>query len=191
MKIVAVVGSGSGCGKTTLVCRILRKIPGLGAVKLSPRDAPARVEWGRGERGKDTDRYAECGASQVARIVGLRDEFASLWGQIEQEFSSCRGVVVEGSRSLDLPGERFVVFVSGAGAGEIRKDRERELESISTVVVRNKFHFPDKKCQEIVPEPHYSIFPREQNNLDELASSLDEDQFIEALRLFIFSIKVD
>lgn len=72
MKIIAVVGTGSGCGKTTVACRILAEIPRLGAVKISPRDCESHVEWGAGEPGKDTDLYVGHGAIRVARIIGPR-----------------------------------------------------------------------------------------------------------------------
>ena len=144
MKIVAVVGSGSGCGKTTVVCRILRAIPGLGAVKISPREGPSGVEWGRGEPGKDTDLYVESGASCVARIVGPRDGVVQTWNLIKRAFEELPGVVVEGSRSVDLSGERFVIFVGGVDSNEVRGNHKRHLARISDVILYRSSHKIDE-----------------------------------------------
>ena len=135
VKIVAVVGSGSGCGKTTIVCRILRAVPGLGAVKISPREGPSRVEWGRGERGKDTDLYVDSGAACVARIVGPRDRVVETWSRIRISFESCRAVIVEGSRSVELPEERLVIYVDGGNPEESRKELRKSLITDSDIIV--------------------------------------------------------
>jgi len=146
VKIIAVVGSGSGCGKTTVACRILRAIPGLGAVKISPRGGPGRGGGGGGGGGpgKDTDLYADSGAACVARIVGPRDEVVETWNRIKNAFQSCPGVVVEGSRSVDLPGERFVIFVAGSESGTVRTDREMAYSAISDVIIDGSPHGKDK-----------------------------------------------
>lgn len=128
VKAIVIVGSGSGCGKTTVACRILGAVPGLGAVKVSPRDEPPRVEWGAGAPGKDTDLFAASGAAPVARIVGPRGGVAVAWEKIRGEFEGCRGVLVEGSRGLDVVADRFVVFVVFVGGERWREDRpERNL----------------------------------------------------------------
>lgn len=141
MKLVAVVGSGSECGKTTVICRILKGIPGLGAVKLSPRQGESRVEWGPGDPGKDTDLYARSGAARVARIVGPREGTAQTWGEIRAEFGDCRGVVMEGARAVDLPDEKCVIFVDGRkwlearDEHEEREERNRRLIALSDGIV--------------------------------------------------------
>jgi len=135
MKIIAVVGTGSGCGKTTVVCRILRAIPGLGAVKISPRDGALRVEWGGGEPGKDTDLYVSSGAVPVARIIGPREQATPAWEKIKGRFSGCRGVVIEGASALDFPDERYAVFVVGAVRDRTREARDGHVEANSDVLV--------------------------------------------------------
>jgi hypothetical protein len=127
MKLVVVAGSGSNCGKTTLVCRLLAAIPGLGAVKVSPRDEEPRVEWGPGSPGKDTARYAASGAVKVARLICPREAVSGLWEAIGAEFAACAGVIVEGG-SWIIPGEdRLTIFVRAAeGLGE-RPDRTARL----------------------------------------------------------------
>lgn len=151
MKIVAVVGTGSGCGKTTIACRILREIPGLGAVKISPREGESRIEWGAGEPGKDTDLYAGSGAAPVARIIGPREAAGQAWEQVKAKFEGCRGVVIEGTGALQFPGERFVIFVVGDTKSDQREDRNRELAAISDLIVDRSSHSgvelsPDAIC---------------------------------------------
>ena len=140
MKIIAVVGTGSGCGKTTVACRILREIPGLGAVKISPRDDESRVEWGAGEPGKDTDLFTGSGADPVARIIGPREEVGQAWELIKDHFERCRGVVIEGTSALEITGERFVVFVVGDTIEDQRKERNRAIAVKSDLIIDRSSH---------------------------------------------------
>jgi len=141
MKIIAVVGTGSGCGKTTVACRILREFPGLGAVKISPRDGGvSRVEWAAGEPGKDTDLFVGSGAVPVARIIGPRGKVGASWDLIKAKFDGCRGVVMEGASSLEIPGERFVVFVSLDTNDDKREERNRAMAQNSSVIVDRLSH---------------------------------------------------
>ena len=135
MKIIAVVGTGSGCGKTTAACRILRAVPGLGAVKISPREVASRVEWGAGESGKDTDLYVGSGAVRVARIIGPRSAVGLTWERIMDQFEACRAVVIEGASALSLPGEKFVVFVVGDPEDQFREGRDREIRAVSDIII--------------------------------------------------------
>jgi len=141
VKIIAIAGTGSGCGKTTVACRILRAIPGLGAVKISPREEPARVEWGSGAPGKDTDLYAHSGAVRVARIIGRRDTVGETWDLIKGQFEDCPGVVVEGACALAIPEELFVVFVVGVTQKPSRDERNSAIEEISDVIIDRSSHF--------------------------------------------------
>lgn len=135
MKIIAIAGTGSGCGKTTLACGILRAFPGLGAVKISPRAGASRVEWGAGEKGKDTALYAGCGAAPVAWVVGPREAVAGAWDTIKGRFGGCRGVVIEGAGSFSIPEERFGVFVNCQGAGGNGVVKNSALVGESDVIV--------------------------------------------------------
>lgn len=141
VRIVAIVGSGSGCGKTSTACRILRAVPGLGAVKISPREGPAGVEWGPGESGKDTGLFASSGAILVARIFGPRESVAQTWKTIRHRFEKCVGVVIEGTSSIDLPGKRFIVYVDGGRREEGREERNKGLTAISDMTIRVISHY--------------------------------------------------
>jgi molybdopterin-guanine dinucleotide biosynthesis protein len=186
VKIIAVVGSGSGCGKTTVVCRILRAIPGLGAVKISPREGPSRVEWGRGEPGKDTDLYVESGASCVARIVGPRDGVVRTWNLIKKSaFEALPGVVVEGSRSVDLPGERFVIFVDGSDSNEVRRNRKRFLASISDAILYRSPHKNDEIFTQYQFSSHISSADPEQESCFRPRSSPSDHDLVEKICRFL------
>jgi hypothetical protein len=147
MKVIAVVGSGSGSGKTALVCRLLRSLPGLGAVKISPREtASPGVEWGPGAAGggKDTARYAAAGAVRVARVVAPREEVPGLWGAVEAGMEGCRGLIVEGSRSLEVGKDRFgILVVGGREAGE-RPERIGSILGKVDLVIVNSPTLPDE-----------------------------------------------
>ena len=135
MKIVAVVGSESNSGKTTIACRILRGIPGLGAVKISRREGgTAHVEWGGGSADKDTARYAASGAAVVARIIGPEATVAATWEKISETFRECPGVVIEGRGAIQLSGEKFVIFAIGPSVGQ-RTERNSQIAATSDLAV--------------------------------------------------------
>lgn len=140
MKIISVVGSGSGCGKTTVACGILSAVPGLAAVKISPRACPGRIEWGPGEADKDTDRYLRSGATKVARIVGPRNGVQEAWERIKGEFENSSGLVVEGTQGSRFPGDTFRIFVAGEGWRENRHERNKILVDDSAAIVDMSSH---------------------------------------------------
>ena len=150
MKIIAVVGTGSGCGKTTVACRILREISGLGAVKISPREGASRIEWGAGEPGKDTDLYVGCGAAPVARIIGPREAVVQSWELIKGHFNGCQGVVMEGTSALEIPGDRFVVFVVGDTNNDQREEKNRAVTAISDLIIDRSHHLNQKSSLDVI-----------------------------------------
>lgn len=157
MKLVAVVGSGSGCGKTTVACRILRGIPGLGAVKLSPQAGESRVEWGPGDPAKDTDLYVRSGAVRVARIVGPRESAARTWGEIRAGFGGCRGVVIEGTRAVDFPEKKCVLFIAGRQSLDVREERNNGMMAISDAIVEFAPHTERVKSQVFALSSHLLV----------------------------------
>jgi hypothetical protein len=135
VKVIAVVGSASGSGKTTVACAILRAVPGLAAVKVSPRDEEPRVEWGPGQPGKDTARFAASGASPVARIVAPRDRVRGVWEGVRERFAGAPAVLVEGAGALALVEERFTVVVADAGTIGERPERDARLAALADYIV--------------------------------------------------------
>jgi hypothetical protein len=185
VKIVAVVGSGSGCGKTTVICRILQAIPGLGAVKISPREGVSHVEWGRGRPGKDTDLFFASGAAHVARIVGPRNSVVRSWELIKDSFEMYHGVIVEGSRSLDFPGEIFVIFVAGARWREVRQKRNRYFYQIATLIVESSSHKYSKNSLKYAYLSHIKNSSDQADIVRKRRISISEQDGIEAIRGFL------
>jgi hypothetical protein len=152
VKIVAVAGSGSGCGKTSVICGLLRAIPGLGAVKISPREGSLTVEWGPGGSGKDTALYNAAGAAQVARIVGSRGRVPEAWETVRTSLVECRGIIVEGSAALDLPDPKRIVFVVGGSGACARPERAKRIAQVADWIVLNRIPRDQEDCiqEEIV-----------------------------------------
>jgi molybdopterin-guanine dinucleotide biosynthesis protein len=145
--IIAVGGFSSNTGKTTLVCELLRALPGWEAVKMTrghyrscgkdPHACcvshllgeEAVVRTGRAEtyaRGKDTGRYWDAGASDVHWAV-VTD------GQVEAGFRAALsrvkapGVVVEGNSFLRFVEADFAVLVARADVLKVKPSARRAL----------------------------------------------------------------
>jgi molybdopterin-guanine dinucleotide biosynthesis protein len=118
---VVIGGARSGAGKTALACRLLPRLPGWGAIKLSRVDpggehglaadheiriAPTVLE----RPGSDTTRLAKAGAAAVVWVVAERAAVARALPGALQALGPVLGVLVEGnSASLALP-EAPVLF---------------------------------------------------------------------------------
>lgn len=138
--VIGVGGFGSNTGKTTLVCELLRALPGSEAIKTTRghyrscgKDPSAccvapllgaepLVLSGRAETyapGKDTGRYWEAGASDVHWVVAAG-------GQVGEGFRRAMGrvvaprVVVEGNSFLRHFEADFVVLTASTGAAKIK-----------------------------------------------------------------------
>ena len=148
-KIVAVSGFSSNVGKTTLVCELLRELPGWEAIKLTRghyrscgrdpegccvsdllRDEPV-VRSGREanyEAGKDTGRFWDAGASNVHWVI-VKD------GQVEQGIDEAlsrveaAGVIVEGNSFLEYVTADLAIMCARAEGGKIKPSARRVLAS--------------------------------------------------------------
>ncbi|HEX6183938.1 MAG TPA: hypothetical protein VFZ44_08680 [Pyrinomonadaceae bacterium] len=145
--IIAVGGFSSNTGKTTLVCELLRALPGWEAVKMTrghyrscgkdPRACcvshllgeEASVRTGRAEtyaEGKDTGRYWDAGASDVHWAVVTE-------GQVEAGFRAALsrvkspGVFVEGNSFLRFAEADFAVLVARADVLKVKPSARRAL----------------------------------------------------------------
>jgi molybdopterin-guanine dinucleotide biosynthesis protein len=145
--IIAVGGFNSNTGKTTLVCELLRALPGWEAVKMTrghyrscgkdPRACcvgpllgeEAVVRTGRAETyapGKDTGRYWDAGASEVHWAIVTE-------GQVEAGFRAALarvkspGVIVEGNSFLRFAEADFAVLVARADVLKIKPTARRAL----------------------------------------------------------------
>jgi molybdopterin-guanine dinucleotide biosynthesis protein len=151
--IVAVGGFNSNTGKTTLLCELLRALPGWAALKMTrghyrscgkdPRaccvspllGAEPVVRSGRAEtyaQGKDTGRYWDAGASEVHWAI-VTD------GQVESGFGAALGrvkspgVLVEGNSFLRFFDVDFAVLVARADVLKIKPSARRALPKASAL----------------------------------------------------------
>jgi len=146
--IVAVSGLSSNTGKTTLVCELLRRLPGWEAIKITRghyrscgkdpsgccvsdllRDEPL-IRSGRAanyEAGKDTGRFWDAGAMNVHWVIvgeeqveqGIREALARV---------KTPGVLVEGNSFLEFVKTDFAIICARAGENKLKTSARRTLE---------------------------------------------------------------
>ena len=145
--IVAVSGLSSNTGKTTLVCELLKRLPGWEAIKLTRghyrscgkdpsgccvsdllRDEPL-IRSGREENyeaGKDTGRFWDAGAANVHWVIvgedQVEDGIKTALSRVKTE-----GVVVEGNSFLDYVNADFSIMCARAGGGTVKPSARRGL----------------------------------------------------------------
>jgi molybdopterin-guanine dinucleotide biosynthesis protein len=145
--IVAVSGFSSNVGKTTLVCELLRQLPGWEAIKLTRghyrscgrdpagccvsdllRDEPV-IRSGRDsnyQAGKDTGRFWDAGASNVHWVI-VKDD------QVEQgitqalERVEAMGVIVEGNSFLEYIKADLAIMCARSEGGTIKASARKAL----------------------------------------------------------------
>ena len=146
-KIVAVSGFSSNVGKTTLVCELLRQLPGWEAIKLTRghyrscgrdpmgccvsdliREEPV-VRSGREanyEVDKDTGRFWDSGAANVHWVI-VKD------GQVEHGINEALarveadGVIVEGNSFLEYITADLAIMCARAEGGQIKSSARTAL----------------------------------------------------------------
>jgi molybdopterin-guanine dinucleotide biosynthesis protein len=145
--IVAVSGFSSNVGKTTLVCELLRHLPGWEAIKLTRghyrscgRDPAgccvsdllreeAVIRSGRDgnyQAGKDTGCFWDAGAANVHWVIA-RD------GQVAQGITEAlarvksEGVIVEGNSCLDYVDADLTIMCARPEGGTIKSSARRAL----------------------------------------------------------------
>jgi molybdopterin-guanine dinucleotide biosynthesis protein len=146
--IVAVSGLSSNTGKTTLVCELLKRLPGWEAIKLTRghyrscgkdprgccvsdllRDEPL-IRSGREENyeaGKDTGRFWDAGAVNVHWVIVGEDQVED---GIKEALSrvTAEGVVVEGNSFLDYVNADISIICARAGENRMKASARRTLE---------------------------------------------------------------
>jgi molybdopterin-guanine dinucleotide biosynthesis protein len=146
--IVAVSGLSSNTGKTTLACKLIERLPGWEAIKLTRghyrscgkdpngccvsdllRDEPL-IRSGREsnyEKGKDTGRFWDAGAANVHWVIAGED-------QVEQGIREAlarvesSGVIVEGNSFLEFVEPDFAIICARAGENKLKTSARRTLE---------------------------------------------------------------
>lgn len=146
-KIVAVSGFSSNVGKTTLVCELLRQLPGWEAIKLTRghyrscgkdpqgccvsdliRDQPV-IRSGREanyEAGKDTGRFWDAGAANVHWVIVNDDQVE---GGIKEALNrvEAEGVIVEGNSFLEYVAADLNIICARADGGTVKPSARRAL----------------------------------------------------------------
>src|SRR5882672_5456083 len=146
-KNVAVSGFSSNVGKTTLVCELLRQLPGWEAIKLTRghyrscgrdpagccvsellRDEPV-IRSGREanyETGKDTGHFWDAGASNVHWVI-VKDD------QVERGINEALarveadGVIVEGNSFLEYVKADLAIMCARSEGGKIKPSARKAL----------------------------------------------------------------
>ena len=146
--IVAVSGLSSNTGKTTLVCELLKCLPGWEAIKLTRghyrscgkdpqgccvsdliRDEPVirstRTE--NYEPGKDTGRFWDADAAGVHWVIAKDDQVED---GIKQALSRVKseGVLVEGNSFLDYVSADFAIMCARGGENKLKTSARRALD---------------------------------------------------------------
>ena len=138
--IIAVSGFSSNVGKTTLVCELLRQLPGWEAIKLTRghyrscgrdpagccvsdllRSEPVIRSGREGnyESGKDTARFWDAGAANVHWVIVKDDQVEQ---GIEEAISRVEadGVVIEGNSFLEYVTADLTIMCARAEGGTIK-----------------------------------------------------------------------
>jgi len=145
--IVAVSGFSSNVGKTTLVCELLRRLPGWEAIKLTRghyrscgrdpagccvsdllRDEPV-VRSGyeaNYQAGKDTGHFWDAGASNVHWVIVKDDQVRR---GITEALSrvEAAGVIVEGNSFLEYITADLAIMCARSEGGKIKPSARRAL----------------------------------------------------------------
>ena len=138
--VVAVSGFSSNVGKTTLVCELLRRLPGWEAIKLTRghyrscgrdpqgccvsdliREDPV-IRSGRAgnyEAGKDTGHFWDAGAANVHWVIAkddqVEDGIKKALALVEAE-----GVLIEGNSFLEHVAADLVIMCARADGGKVK-----------------------------------------------------------------------
>ena len=151
--IVAVSGLSSNTGKTTLVCDLIKRLPGWEAIKLTRghyrscgkdpsgccvsellRDEPL-IRSGRDanyEKGKDTGRFWDAGAVNVHWVIVGEDQveqgITEALGRVETA-----GVIVEGNSFLEYVETDFAIMCARAGENKLKTSARRTLAKADAI----------------------------------------------------------
>ena len=153
--IVAISGFSSNTGKTTLMCELLRALPGWEAIKLtrghyrSCGKEPdtccvsdllgdeAVVRSGREENytaGKDTARYWDAGAANVHWVIATDEQVER---GIKEALSRVQtaSVLIEGNSFLNFVEADFALVCARADGGTIKTTARQMLDKASGLFI--------------------------------------------------------
>jgi molybdopterin-guanine dinucleotide biosynthesis protein len=184
-KIIAISGFSSEVGKTTLMCDLLRALPGWEAIKVTRghyrscgrdphaccvrdllSDEPV-IRSGRDQNyavAKDTGRYWDAGAANVHWVIvteeqverGIKEAVARV---------TAPGVLIEGNSILNFLEADLVLMVSRASGGRIKESARRAIAHSSAIYLSNI-------TEEETDERKKFALWRRQSGLDQLIGDL-------------------
>ncbi|HUU85874.1 MAG TPA: hypothetical protein VM243_20440 [Phycisphaerae bacterium] len=151
--ILSVVGPHSGCGKTSFVIHLVRHIPGLGCLKISPGGDRLQQRPGRGKAirpdydledsqrlersGTDTALYLTAGAAVVHRLRHRRDGLATGLHAALALYPESTPIVVESSRAVRLLHPAAVVLVVRPPIREMKPTTEAILPQVTDLLINS------------------------------------------------------
>jgi hypothetical protein len=155
--IIAVSGVSSEVGKTTLMCGLLRAVPGWEAIKVTrghyrscgkdPKaccvsdllgDEPV-IRSGREQNyapGKDTGRFWDAGATNVHWVIATDDQVEPGIKQALERVTG-PGVFIEGNSILNFIQADLGLMVARASGGKIKGSARQALSHSSAIYLSN------------------------------------------------------
>ena len=146
--IIGIGGAYSGAGKTTIACKILKRLKGWGAIKYTKTSLYCSIIDDREtltEEGKDTRRLLDSGAEKVLWVQASYDCLKETLQMAVESLAYLKGLVVEGNSAIEVLKPDFVVFVSGSETERFKKNAEKILEMADVVIF-------DKELPPGIPE---------------------------------------
>jgi molybdopterin-guanine dinucleotide biosynthesis protein len=150
---VAICGFSSDAGKTTLLCELLRAIPGWEAIKITRghyrscgkdphtccvshmlSEEPV-IRSGREQTftpGKDTGRYWDAGASNVHWLI-VTDEQVEQGIKLALNHVTAAGVFIEGTSLLKYMDVDLALMAARPAGGKIKPSARRALAKTSAI----------------------------------------------------------
>ena len=151
--VVAVGGFSSNVGKTTLVCDLLKALPGWEAIKLTRghyrscgrdpeaccvsdllREEPV-VRSGREanyQAGKDTGRFWDAGAANVHWVIVTDDQVEQGINEALSRVAS-RGVIIEGNSFLQYVNPDFAIMCARAEGGTVKSSARASISTCNAL----------------------------------------------------------
>ena len=167
MRIATISGTASEVGKTTLLCALLKRLPGWAAVKVTrghyrscgrdPDTCCVSHLLGEEPRvfsdrettdvaGKDTGRYWAAGAADVRWVVAASGQEIEGLRRALADLNGVPGVLVEGNRIVRGCRPDLAIMVASPGQREVKATARRILGQVDALYV------PDRDVAGASPE---------------------------------------
>ncbi len=172
--ILSVIAPHSGSGKTSFVTHLVRQIPGLGCLKISPahdwpdEESVAGRTTGPGfflegaadlnRPGKDTALYLTAGAAQVERLRHRGNGLAAGLNVALERFPRARPIVVESSSAAPLLSPVAIVLVVRPPLHEMKPATEAILALVTDLMINTSN--PGRRPAERLQREYPSLRPK-------------------------------